>query len=78
MAKHYSVRFLKLRIFIFLEDALIKGAALICGGERINHFGEMDKEGYYIQPTLIRIDDIKKREICYVLMKKSSFLCFLW
>ena len=46
--------------FIFLEDALTKGAALVCGGERINHSGEMDKEGYYIQPTLIRIDDIQK------------------
>ena len=30
--------------------------------ERINHFGEMDKEGYYIQPTLIRIDDIKSEK----------------
>jgi acyl-CoA reductase-like NAD-dependent aldehyde dehydrogenase len=46
--------------FMFLEDALSKGAILICGGKRINHLGKLDEKGFYIQPTLIRIDDIEK------------------
>ena len=44
--------------FIFLEDALSKGAILRCGGKRINHLNKPDEKGAYIQPTVIRIDDI--------------------
>ncbi|PIQ89258.1 MAG: hypothetical protein COV72_03985 [Candidatus Omnitrophica bacterium CG11_big_fil_rev_8_21_14_0_20_42_13] len=46
--------------FIFLDDALSKGAKLICGGKRIDHFGKIDEQGQYIQPTLIKIDGIDK------------------
>lgn len=52
--------------FIFLEDALSKGAILVCGGKRVNHLGKLDEKGAYIQPTLIRIDDIEnaKKMLC--------------
>ncbi len=46
--------------FVFLEDALSKGANLICGGKRINHLGKPDENGAYIQPTLVSVDDIEK------------------
>jgi acyl-CoA reductase-like NAD-dependent aldehyde dehydrogenase len=52
--------------FKFLKDALFKGAILVCGGERADHLGKPDEKGAYIQPTLIRIDDIEnaKKMLC--------------
>ncbi|MDP1854321.1 MAG: aldehyde dehydrogenase [Candidatus Omnitrophota bacterium] len=46
--------------FMFLKDALSKGANLICGGKRIDYSGKPDEKGSYIEPTLIEIDDIDK------------------
>jgi acyl-CoA reductase-like NAD-dependent aldehyde dehydrogenase len=46
--------------FKFLEDALDKGAELLCGGKRVNYKGEEDQEGMYIQPTLLKIEDDNK------------------
>ena len=46
--------------FLFLEDALSKGASLICGGKRVNYLGELDNKGSYVQPTLIQIEDVEK------------------
>ena len=43
--------------FEFLNDTLEKGGKIICGGNRVNHFGEIDNTGLYIQPTLLEIDD---------------------
>jgi len=46
--------------FEFLEDAKIKGADILCGGRRINYAGKEDKNGMYIEPTLLKIDNEKK------------------
>ncbi|MBU1871471.1 MAG: aldehyde dehydrogenase family protein, partial [Candidatus Omnitrophica bacterium] len=46
--------------FSFLNDAIEKGASLICGGQRVDHNDCEDKNGMFIRPTLIRIDDYKK------------------
>ncbi len=46
--------------FIFLEDAISKGATLVYGGKRVNYFNKLDDKGSYVQPTLIEIDDIEK------------------
>jgi len=43
----------------FLKDALEKGAKIIYGGERVNHYDKEDKNGLYIRPTLLRIEDSK-------------------
>lgn len=42
---------------IFLKDALDKGAKLIYGGNKVNHRGEVDAHGQYLQPTILLIDN---------------------
>ncbi|MFH0763212.1 MAG: aldehyde dehydrogenase family protein [Candidatus Omnitrophota bacterium] len=59
--------------FIFLEDALSKGASLICGGKRMNHQGKLDENGSYIQPTLIRIDDVDKAKTMMCINEEIFF-----
>jgi len=44
----------------FLNDALSKGGKLACGGERVNHEGVEDKNGVFIKPAIIQIDDFEK------------------
>ncbi len=39
-----------------LNDALEKGATLLCGGEQVNHLGQPDKNGLFITPTVVRIE----------------------
>jgi acyl-CoA reductase-like NAD-dependent aldehyde dehydrogenase len=41
----------------FLEDAISKGAEMLCGGRRISYIGREDKNGMYIEPTLLKISD---------------------
>lgn len=41
----------------FLEDALDKGAILACGGERVDHRGENAKDGIFINPSVLSIED---------------------
>ncbi len=43
--------------FAYLEDALQKGATLLCGGRRVNFNGQEDKNGIYISPALLSVDD---------------------
>ncbi len=43
--------------FEFLEDAVKKGGEILYGGRRINHLGQIDNNGLYLQPTLVRIND---------------------
>ena len=43
--------------FEFLNDALDKGAKLICGGKQVNYAGEESKKGLYVQPTLLEVND---------------------
>lgn len=43
-----------------LNDALEKGAKLLCGGERVNHQGTPDKDGIFITPAVLEIDDVEK------------------
>lgn len=46
--------------FDFLNDALIKGAKLLYGGQRINYFGQEDKNGIFITPSVLEIDNYEK------------------
>ncbi len=43
--------------FEFLVDAVGKGAKMVCGGKRVNHRDEEDKNGMYVRPTILEIDD---------------------
>ncbi len=44
----------------FLEDALVKGARLLYGSDRVNHRGEADSKGMYLRPAVLVIDEYKK------------------
>jgi acyl-CoA reductase-like NAD-dependent aldehyde dehydrogenase len=46
--------------FEFLEDALSKGADLLCGGHRANYQGNLDHHGQFLIPTVIRIKDLSR------------------
>lgn len=43
--------------YAFLDEAIQKGAQMICGGQRLNYKGEPDAKGVYLEPTLIRLED---------------------
>lgn len=62
--------------FDFLDDALKKGAKLLYGGKRLNYKGEEDQNGSFIQPTIIKIEDIEKAKkmIC---VKEENFFPIL-
>ncbi len=40
----------------FLDDALNKGAKLLCGGKKVDYTGTPTERGVYFQPTLIEIE----------------------
>ena len=44
--------------FDFLEDAMAKGADLLCGGYRINYHGQLDDNGAFLAPAVLRIKDL--------------------
>lgn len=48
------------QFFEFLEDAKSKGASVLCGGRRISYNGAEDKDGMYLEPTLLKIDNEEK------------------
>jgi acyl-CoA reductase-like NAD-dependent aldehyde dehydrogenase len=42
-----------------LNDALAKGAKLLCGGERVNHRNIPDKSGIFITPAVLEVEEIE-------------------
>ena len=40
----------------FLNDALSKGAKLLCGGNRVDYTGTINDNGVYFQPTVVEIE----------------------
>lgn len=42
--------------FLFLNDAVNKGATLLSGGQKVNHQGAVDSSGIFLQPTVLKID----------------------
>jgi acyl-CoA reductase-like NAD-dependent aldehyde dehydrogenase len=46
--------------FEFLEEALAKGAELLCGGYRVNYKAIPDNHGQFITPTVIKVKDLSK------------------
>ena len=43
-----------------LNDALEKGAKLLCGGERVDHNNIPDKNGVFITPAVLEVEDVEK------------------
>lgn len=48
------------QFFAVLEDALHKGAKLLCGGKQVNYLGQPDKRGAFITPAVLRIDNLEQ------------------
>ncbi|GGL06150.1 putative aldehyde dehydrogenase [Sphaerisporangium melleum] len=44
--------------FAFLQDALRKGARLVCGGRRLEVDGTPSDTGFFIEPTVVRVDGL--------------------
>ncbi|MFA5119347.1 MAG: aldehyde dehydrogenase [Candidatus Omnitrophota bacterium] len=57
----------------FLNDALSKEAKVLCGSQRVNHYDREDKNGVYIRPALLRIDDCKKAQEMKCLKEEIFF-----
>lgn len=60
----------------FLNDALSKGGKLVYGSERLNHLGQEDKNGVFIKPTIIQIEDFNKG-IDMLCIKEENFFPLL-
>jgi acyl-CoA reductase-like NAD-dependent aldehyde dehydrogenase len=57
----------KKEFFEFLKDAQEKGAEVICGGKTINKDGREDNNGIFIEPTILKIENIPnfQKMLCY-------------
>ena len=59
--------------FDFLNDAISKGAQMVCGGKKINHMGQADENGLYIEPTLLLIENFEKAKTMKVVNEENFF-----
>ena len=57
----------------FLEDAISKGAKLLCGGKRVNYNGTHNDKGIYFQPTLLEIETDNQKMFDMDIVKKENF-----
>ncbi|MCT2582798.1 aldehyde dehydrogenase family protein [Actinophytocola gossypii] len=46
------------RFFALVRDALDRGAALVCGGRRLEVDGEPSDTGPFLEPTVVRVDGL--------------------
>lgn len=49
-----------IEFYDYLEDAIQKGAKLLCGGERVDYKGAPSQEGSFITPAVISVEDDAK------------------
>lgn len=53
--------------FATLDDALGRGAQLVCGGHRLETDGSRSDTGFFIEPTVVRVDGLaRSRELAAV------------
>ena len=57
----------------FLEDALSKGAKLLCGGKRVDYTGITDDKGIYFQPTVVEIDTNNSEMFDMKIVREENF-----
>jgi len=48
------------RFFEYLEEAREQGAATLCGGSRIDVEGQPSAMGFFLEPTVLRIDGLEQ------------------
>lgn len=56
-----------------LEDAKSKGAKVLCGGNRVDYDGTINKNGIYFQPTLVEIESDNKELLNIKIIKDENF-----
>ncbi|MCR4662943.1 MAG: aldehyde dehydrogenase family protein [Endomicrobiaceae bacterium] len=57
----------------FLDDALSKGAKLLCGGNRADYNGTVNDKGIYFQPTVIEIETDNPEIFNMKIIKEENF-----
>lgn len=57
----------------FLEDALSKGAKLLCGGKKTDYTGNIDDKGIYFQPTVVEIETDNKEIFNMKIVREENF-----
>ena len=57
----------------FLEDALSKGAKLLCGGKKVDYTGTPTERGAYFQPTLVEIETDNPQMFDMKVIKEENF-----
>lgn len=57
----------------FLQDALLKGAKLLCGGKRVDYNGVENDRGLYFQPTLVEINTDNTEIFNMKIVKEENF-----
>jgi len=62
--------------FEFLNDAEKKGGKVLYGGHRVDYNGKEDKNGMYIEPTLVRIDN-ETQGLDMLCIKEENFFPLL-
>jgi aldehyde dehydrogenase (NAD+) len=56
-----------------LNDALSKGAKLLCGGKKVNHAGEEKESGVFFQPTLLLVESDNQKMLDMKCVKDENF-----
>lgn len=58
---------------VMLKEALGAGATLVSGGRRLDIDGTPDETGFFIEPTLVRIDGLAGAEVLDVVREETFF-----
>ena len=58
---------------VFLKDAILKGAKLLCGGARADHVGNQSDNGMYILPTVLRVDSSERTDDMLCVREENFF-----
>lgn len=56
-----------------LKDAVAKGARMVCGGRQLNHLGDEDPEGCFIEPTVVAIDELEQSLTMKCVLEETVF-----
>jgi acyl-CoA reductase-like NAD-dependent aldehyde dehydrogenase len=61
------------RFFTYVRDALAKGATLVHGGRRLETDGSPSDTGLFLEPTVLRVDDIETASTIDAVREETFF-----
>ncbi|GAA3683967.1 aldehyde dehydrogenase [Lentzea roselyniae] len=59
--------------FAYLNDAVAAGAAVLCGGNRIDVDGQRSTTGAFIEPTVLRLDGLARASRVQAVIEETFF-----